>query len=90
MIWYNACTMIEPVFTIPSNQPLIGIPFERNGQEVTSYFSEAALTKQTTSTSQLQKALNLAGAWRDLDWEAMEKELATIRHQSTPTPPLDI
>jgi hypothetical protein len=82
--------MAEPVFTIPSNQPLIGIPFEKNGQEVTSYFSEEALTKRALSSARMQKTLNLAGAWRDLNWEAMEKELNLIRHQSTPTPPFDL
>jgi len=30
----------QPNFTIASNQPLIGIPFQENGKEVIRYFSE--------------------------------------------------
>ncbi len=78
------------VFTIPSNQPLIGIPFEENGQEVTRYFSEEAQADTTVSEDVTQTALKLAGAWSDLHWEDMERELDRIRHESTPTPPIDL
>jgi len=32
----------------------------------------------------------LAGAWKDLDWDEMEESLYRIRHESTPTPPIDL
>jgi hypothetical protein len=33
-------TTTQAAFTITTNQPLIGIPFEEKGQEVVRYFSE--------------------------------------------------
>ena len=93
-ICYNSSTMTQQhippsVFTIPSNQPLIGIPFEENGQEVTRYFSEEAQADQAVSEDATQVALRLAGAWSDLNWEEMEQALDRIRHESKPTPPID-
>lgn len=34
--------------------------------------------------------LDLIGAWRDIPWEEMEAELDRIRHESTPTMPIDL
>lgn len=78
----------QQTITTTQNQPLIGIPFEENGQEVIRYFSEetqadGALTESTTET-----ALKLAGAWRDLSWEEMEQALDRLRHDSKPTSPI--
>ncbi len=77
--------MTPPVVTIPSRQPLIGIPFEENGQEVVRYFSEEAQVDQAVSAEATQTALQLAGAWSDLDWTQMERALERIRHDSPPT-----
>jgi hypothetical protein len=41
-------------------------------------------------TAAIANALALAGAWRDLDWDEAMKELDRIRHESTPTPPIDL
>ena len=82
--------MPQPVFTIPSSQPLIGIPFEENGREVVRYFSEETQADAAVSEDATQTALELAGVWSDLSWEDMETKLNTIRHQSTPTPPIDL
>jgi hypothetical protein len=73
-----------------SNQPLIGIPFQENGKEVIRYFSEEAVADKAVAEDAKQKALRLAGAWSDLDWEDMEKELDRIRHESKPTPPIEL
>ena len=35
-------------------------------------------------------ALSLAGAWRDLEWEAVVSDLDRLRHESKPTPPLSL
>jgi hypothetical protein len=77
----------QPI-TLTQNQPLIGIPFEEDGQEVVRYFAEEALADRAVSSDATQEALNLAGAWRDLSWKEMEHELDRIRHESTPTPPI--
>ena len=76
--------------TLASNQPLIGIPFEENGKEVVRYFSEEAQADRAVSDETTQKALSLAGAWSDLDWNDMQKELDRIRHESQPTPPMEL
>jgi hypothetical protein len=77
------------IVTIPRNQPLIGIPFQENGQEVIRYFSEEALADCAISDTS-SEALTLTGAWGDLSWDKMEKELERIRHASAPTPPIDL
>ena len=77
-------------FTLTPNQPLIGIPFEENGHEVVRYFSEEAQADKAVSDEVTQTALDLAGAWSDLDWEDMQQELDRIRHQSQPTPPIEL
>ncbi len=76
----------QPAFTVSQNQGLIGIPFEENGETVIRYFSEEKAARKAAS---LKKALDLAGAWSDLDWEEMEAALNRIRHESKPTPPID-
>ena len=79
-----------PSFTIARNQPLIGIPFQEHGKEIIRYFSQEELADQAVSEDATHKALSLAGAWSDLDWEDMQQELDRIRHQSQPTPPIEL
>jgi type I restriction enzyme, R subunit len=64
-------------FTLSGNQPLIGIPFEENGQEVIRYFSEETQADKAISADATQIALNLAGAWSDLSWKETERKLVT-------------
>ena len=77
-------------FTLPGNQPLIGILSTRNGQEVVCYFSEEATADQTITPAVTEEALHLAGAWNDLSWKQTQRELDRIRHDSTPTPPISL
>ena len=79
-----------PHFMTRSNQPLIGIIFLENGREVVHYFVEDIQVDAAFATRTAQEALNLAGAWSDLDWNQMEEELYRIRHQNPPTPPLSL
>jgi hypothetical protein len=79
-----------PSFTIENNQPLIGIPFQERGKEIVRYFSEEEQADKAVSEDTTQKALSLAGAWSDLDWEDMERKLDRIRHESKPTPPIEL
>lgn len=64
--------------------PLIAVPAEDGG---TIYYTseEAVRADQTDDT--LQAALDLAGAWSDLDWDEAEAELYQIRHESEPSAP---
>ena len=66
-------------------------------------FSQTVLTRegrkrlaQTKATNgdrkrtSVKDALALAGAWADLPSDRMEEELDRIRHESTPTPPIEL
>jgi len=77
-------------FTIASNQPLIGIPFQVHGKVIIRYFSEEEQADKAVSEDVTQKALSLAGAWSDLEWQDMERELDRIRHESKPTLPIEL
>lgn len=46
-------------------------------------FSPGALQDEITISSRsIQKALDLAGSWSDLDWDVVEQELYRIRHEA--------
>jgi len=77
---------------VRDDQPLIGIIMPEDGQEVTLYFTDetAALATAVAERRQIiEVALGVIGAWSDLDWEEMVEALDRIRHDSTPTPPID-
>src|SRR5437016_322913 len=48
-----------------------------------------ATPKKKRKTS-VEEALALAGAWGERDWNEVEQELDRIRHESTPTPPIEL
>ena len=76
--------------TAREDQPLIGVVVRRNGEEVVRYFAdEDEADKALAREDSLQAALSVVGAWRDLDWDETIANLERIRHQSTPTPPID-
>jgi hypothetical protein len=74
-----------PRLKVEAHEALVAVPMTENGQDITVYFvdEEAA---DTALPEQVQEALNLAGAWSDLDWQETEQALERIRHESTPTP----
>ena len=75
--------------TVPDDQPLIGVFARENGREVVRYFTDEQAADAAQGQTGVQKALMLAGAWKDLaDWTEVEEELDRIRHQSQPTPPI--
>jgi hypothetical protein len=65
-------------------EPLFAIPTEDGG---TIYYTseEAVRADQTDET--LQRALDLAGAWSDLDWDEAMDALDRIRHGDSPSSP---
>jgi hypothetical protein len=77
-------------FMAHRDQPLIGVISHKNGQEVVHYFAEEAEADATSSSDAIQEILGLAGAWSDLNWDIMERELDRIRHESRPTPPISL
>ncbi len=77
-------------FDVPSGQPLIGIPLTEDGREVVRYFTDEAEADRALASRRRRDVRHLAGVWQDLDWDAAADELDRIRHESTPTPPLDL
>jgi hypothetical protein len=66
--------------------PLIGVPGHENGRDVVRYFASEA----DADAALLDDALGLAGEWSDLDWDETIDALDRIRHESVPTPPIDL
>jgi hypothetical protein len=80
----------EPSLLIQGNQPLIGIPFEENGHEGVRYFTDEKAADAAVPHSTTQAALSVIGAWSDMDWEEMVEALDRMRHESKPTPPIEL
>ena len=54
------------------------------------YFTDEHNADEASSQNNIQRALDLAGAWKGLaDWVDVERELDQIRHESKPTPPIE-
>jgi hypothetical protein len=72
-----------------ADQPLIAIFVHENGRDLVRYFVDDDEADAQSSPASIQRALDLAGAWSDLDWDEMEEALDRIRHESIPTPPIE-
>jgi hypothetical protein len=71
------------------DQPLIAVPLDEDGHRRVAYYTSDAAADAAVPDAAVRRALDLAGAWADLDWEEALAELDRIRHQSPPTPPAD-
>ena len=74
---------------VRSNEELVAIPMDVDGEGVTCYFVADTEADAGPSDTSLERALSLAGAWSDLDWDEMAEELDRIRHAGAPTPPIE-
>ena len=72
-----------------STEPLVAVIVEEDGEERVIYFLEAP-GDTGASDDALQAALAAIGSSSDLDWEAWADELDRIRHESKPTPPIEL
>lgn len=77
-------------FATRPSQPLIGVLVEEDGQELVRYFTEEAAADAATTDDVTRAALAAIGSCSDLDWDAWADELDRIRHDSQPTPPIDL
>lgn len=81
----------HPRMTVRTDQGLIGVIRQRKGQEVVEYFVDERETDQASVQARRQRALSLLGAWGHLDSsDDFLDELDRIRHQSMPTPPIEL
>lgn len=76
--------------SVQDDRPLIGVISLENGAEITRYYTDEDEADAATSPASVQRALSLLGAWSDLDWDEAAAELDRIRHESRPTPPIDL
>ena len=74
---------------IPADRPLVGVMVEEDGRRVVRYFADDGATV-ANSDDTLRAALAVIGAWSDLNWDEFSAELDRIRHESRPTPPIDL
>ena len=76
-------------FSVPSSRD--DPARQRNGQDVVEYFTEEADGDAAADHARSQRALSLLRAWSQLDdSEDVLDELDRIRHQSRPTPPIEL
>lgn len=64
-----------------NEEPLYALP-GKDGLTTEYYFSDEEADAATGPVA-IAKALALAGAWSDLDWDEAEAELDRIRHGAT-------
>ena len=57
---------------------------------VTRYFADEAAADAATSKDDIQASLAAIGAFSDLDFDNMLDDPDRIRHESKPTPPIDL
>jgi hypothetical protein len=74
---------------VDDDQPLIAVPLDEDGHRRVAYYTSEAAADAALPDAAVQRALDLAGAWADLDWEEALAELDRIRHQTPPTPPVE-
>jgi hypothetical protein len=72
---------------IRGDQPLVGV-FVEDDADLVEYFADDAAPSPLSRGA--QEALSGIGAWRDMDWDDLADSLDRIRHESTPTPPIEL
>lgn len=80
----------RPTLKTDHDEPLIGLLVEDNGHEVVHYFTSNDADDDSAAATTVEAALNAIGAFRDLDWDEMIDGLDHIRHESAPTPPIEL
>lgn len=96
-MWYNTLNSVKIMpeiqpegFRVHRDKPLIGVVSHEGDEEIIRYFTDEQEVEDTSDQTSIQRALHLAGAWQDMDWTEAETTLDQIRHQSKPTPPLEL
>jgi hypothetical protein len=79
----------KPGLAVRRDEPLIALFLEENGQEVVRYFASEEEAYAALSEDDTRQALAAIGAFSDLDLDEMIDALDRIRHESSPTSPID-
>ena len=79
----------HPSIATDSSRPLIGV-FVDDDSDVVQYVAEDPSAPADSPSAGAQEALAVVGAWSDLDWDELADSLDRIRHESRPTPPVDL
>lgn len=91
---YGGMAKLQPhrsqSITASSDQALVGVIVQENGTEMVRYTAGEPALDPPSRQQSIQRALDLAGAWSDLDLDEMLDALDRIRHESLPTPPIDL
>ena len=82
-------TSADLIHQVRAEAALIGLLVEEDGRDVVHYFADEAAADAARPHRIKPAALSVIGAWSDLDWDEMERELDRIRHESRPTPPVE-
>ncbi len=82
----------HPQLVVADDQPLIGVIERRGDEEITRYFAGADADVEDASASDdaVEAALAVIGAWSHLNWDEIANALDLIRHESQPTPPIEL
>jgi hypothetical protein len=79
----------QPTLVARLDQGLIGVIVTENDRETIAYFADEATADAMLPARTMQRALDAIGAWSHLDWDDVDEALDRIRHESTPTPPIE-
>lgn len=74
---------------VDDSQPPTPIPIDVDGEEHVVYVADSDEADAAMPADTLDRVLALAGAGSDLEWDEVSEALDRIRHDSTPTPPID-
>jgi hypothetical protein len=70
------------------DQSLVGLPLPDGEAELVRYSTDEEEVEAGVGGN--ERALDLAGVWSDLDWDETAEALDRIRHESPPTPPIEL
>jgi len=77
-------------FQAERDLPLIGIFVSHGNLDVVEYFVDEDAVDEAVSPASVELALSFLGAWQDIDCADALDELDRIRHESKPTPPVEL
>ena len=79
-----------PSLSVDGDRPLVGVPGRENGREVVRYFVDDLEGPAALPDDVLRRARAAIGSWSGMDWAETRAALDRIRHESEPTPPIDL